>query len=176
MTQGQIPFVQGPAPAVAPAQQFVPPVQQQTQQGGAFQQPSGQQWPAQGSQQVQQPGPFAPTPAGPAGSPGWPQTNAAQTAATTSPSEAPATGRRKRRTQAEIAAAGSGQPAGPQQAPFPHPGQQAQLALLPRLRLPVRQRALVRRLRRDRLRRLPSLNSASAKAKTPTPARRCRAY
>ena len=119
--QGQIPFVQGPAPAVAQAQQFVPNVPQQTQQGGAFQQPSGQQWPAQGSQQVQQPGPFAPTPAGPAGSPGWPQTNAAQTAATTSPSEAPATGRRKRRTAAEIAAANGGAPGGPQQAPFPHP-------------------------------------------------------
>ena len=80
--------------------------------------------PVQAGQQVQLPGPFAPTPAGPAGSPSWPQTNAAQTAATTSPSEAPAGGRRKRRTAAEIAAANGGAPGGPQQAPFPHPGQQ----------------------------------------------------
>ncbi len=113
----------------APAQQFV---QQITQQAP----PQTQQWPVnpqqaftggQGvSQQVQQPGPFAPTPAAAAAGPGWPQTNVAPTAATTSPSEAPATGRRKRRTAAEIAAAGGGQPAGSQQAPFPHPGQQVQ--------------------------------------------------
>jgi hypothetical protein len=92
------------------------------------QQPAQQQWPAQ-TQQVQQSGPFGVTPAPGAGSLGPFQQNPAQTVATTSPSEQPAGGRRKRRTQAEIAAAnGAQQPAGAQQAPFPHPGQQTQQA------------------------------------------------
>jgi hypothetical protein len=122
MTQGQIPFVQGPAPAVAQAQQFVPNVPQQTQQGGAFQQPSGQQRPAQGSQQVQQPGPFANQPNAPAAV--FPSTQPTpQASAVTAPTE-PQQGRRKRRTAAEIAAANGGAPGGPQQAPFPHPGQE----------------------------------------------------
>ena len=125
-SQQQVPFGQGHAQGAGQGQQFVQPAQQLPQTGGAFQPPNGQGWPAQGSQQVQQPGPFVPTPAATAAGPGWPQTNAAPTAATISPSEAPAQ-RRKRRTQAEIAAA-NGQPAGPQQAPFPHPGQQAAAA------------------------------------------------
>lgn len=89
----------------------------------------------QPAQQVQQPGPFVPTPAaGAAPASGqWPQ-NPAPTAATTSPSDpAPAT-RKRRRTAAEMAAATPGapngqvpqQPAAVAQAPFPHPGQAAQ--------------------------------------------------
>ncbi len=99
--------------------------------------PAGQQF-LQSSPTVtgpapQQPGPFVPTPAAAAGSHGWPATNAAPTAATTSPSDQPATGRRRRRTAAEMQAANGAQPAdqaapGPTtatQAPFPHPGQPA---------------------------------------------------
>jgi len=77
-------------------------------------------------QEVQQPGPFAPTPAANAGSPGpWPQ-NPAPTAATTSPSEPAPTGRRRRRTAAEMAqaapqGANGTAPAAAPQAPFPHP-------------------------------------------------------
>ncbi len=75
--------------------------------------------------QVQQPGPFVPTPAPNAASPGFAAPNPAPIAATASPSEPVPTQRRWRRTQAKMQAAGQpqGQPAAPQ-APFPHPGQQ----------------------------------------------------
>jgi hypothetical protein len=82
-------------------------------------------------QQAQQPGPFVPTyPAPNAASPGPAISNGALPAGTTSPSDQPAQ-RRRRRTQAEIAAdnAAAAQPnGGIQQAPFPQPGagQQAQ--------------------------------------------------
>jgi hypothetical protein len=114
-----------PQTSTAPVGHQPTQVQQWAQQN-----PAQQQWPQQGAaQQVQQPVPFGdPSPGQhPAQNAGWPgPTNQpALTAAMTSPSEQPTTGRRKRRTQAEIAAAnGGGQPAGAQQAPFPHPGQQ----------------------------------------------------
>jgi hypothetical protein len=122
--QPQIPFAQTATPA-AP-----------TGTGAGFAtQPatSAANWPPQQTQQVQQPGPFAPTPAAGAGSPGQFQQNAAPTAGTTSPSEQPAPGKRRRRTAAEMQAANGagvvpgvtvGQPGAPQ-APFPHPSQQA---------------------------------------------------
>jgi hypothetical protein len=119
--QGHHPTTQAsPNPGGTP---FAPLMQQTVQNW-----PQGQQAAPQ-TQQVQQPGPFAPTPAQNAANPGWPPQNPAPTAATTSPSD-PAPTRRKRRTQAEIvadkiaAANGAQQPAGAQQAPFPHPGQQ----------------------------------------------------
>jgi len=117
----QHPFGQTPAPGAGQGQQFVPPVQQSAPQG-AFQQPNGQQgWP--GNQQVQQPGFPTGLPSGNVQGAAGPSTVATQQGFVgTAPTEQPA-GRRKRRTQAEIAAA-NGQPAGPQQAPFPHPGQQ----------------------------------------------------
>ncbi len=78
--------------------------------------------------QVQQPGPFAPTVAVGAAAPtGQFQPNPAQPAAMTSPSDPAPTGRRRRRTQAEMQAAqpapgGQPAPAAAPQAPFPHPG------------------------------------------------------
>jgi hypothetical protein len=121
-TQGQIPFGQAPAQGAGQGQQFVQPVQQSAPQG-AFQQPNGQGWP--GNQQVQQPGFPTGLPSGNVQGVAGPLAVATQQGFVgTAPTEQPA-GRRKRRTQAEIAAA-NGQPAGaPQQAPFPHPGQQA---------------------------------------------------
>ncbi len=76
--------------------------------------------------QVQQPGPFVPIPAATVGNPGWPVQTAAPTAATTSPSEQPATGRRRRRTAAEMQAANQFSPSTTPgtvapQASFPHP-------------------------------------------------------
>jgi hypothetical protein len=127
----------GGAPFAAAVQQVAQ--QQFSGQGFAMQHadplqgyvPQGtSQWPQQGAtQQVQQPGPFGePLPVqSPVQNAGWPgPTNQpAPTVATKYPSEQPTTVRRKRRTHAEIAAAnGGGQPAGAQQAPFPHPGQQ----------------------------------------------------
>ena len=78
------------------------------------------------AQQVQQSGPFVPTLAATVGTPGWPAQNSAPTAATTSPSEQPATGRRRRRTAAEMQAANQSSPSTTPgtvapQAPFPHP-------------------------------------------------------
>jgi hypothetical protein len=120
------------APAGWPQQ----PAQQQVLTGFAQQpqpQTTGQFGFAQpqGSPQVQQSGPF-----GSVQTAGWPSTSSgspstssqpATGAATTSPSDQPAGTRRKRRTQAEIAAAnGTQAAAGTQQAPFPHPGQQVQ--------------------------------------------------
>jgi hypothetical protein len=120
-----------------PVQQGQWPQQMQQpapQQGQSPQQPAHNhadqqmpvQWPqGQGGQASV---PFAPPTTSPvtnAGGQGWPGQNAAPTAAPSS--EQPATGRRKRRTQAEIAAANGQQPpAGAPQAPFPHPGQQVQ--------------------------------------------------
>src|SRR6266851_2469718 len=77
-------------------------------------------------QQVQQPGPFVPTPAATVGNPGWPAQSTVPTAAATSPSEQPATGRRRRRTTAEMQAANPSSPAATPgtvapQALFPHP-------------------------------------------------------
>ena len=116
------PHVSQPAlqlPAQPPQQTTQWPPQQTTQ------------WPPQQGQQVQQPGPFGALPAGNAqtsmgfGATG-PVVGTQGTAPNAAPpSEPPATGRRKRRTAAEIAAANDGAPGGPQQAPFPHPGQQA---------------------------------------------------
>ena len=77
--------------------------------------------------QVQQPTPFVPTPAPNAASPGPATSTPAPTVATTSPSE-PAGQRRRRRTQAEMAAAAPQGPNGsaaPVQAPFPHPASPA---------------------------------------------------
>jgi hypothetical protein len=76
--------------------------------------------------QVQQPAPFVPNQ--PAPNAAWPgsQGQPAPTAATTSPSEPVPTGRRRRRTAAEMAQAapqganGTAPTAAPQ-APFPHP-------------------------------------------------------
>jgi len=126
------------APQGQITQQMAPVMQQitpQVQQGATPTQmpPAGQQF-LQSSPTVT--GPFVPTPATAAGNPGWPAQNAAPTAATTSPSEQPATGRRRRRTAAEMQAANGAQPArqaapGPEtapQAPFPHPGAAAQQA------------------------------------------------
>jgi hypothetical protein len=86
-------------------------------------------------QQGQQPGPFAPTPAGGAAVATGPlQQNPAQPAATTSPSEPAPAQRRRRRTAAEMQQAqpgatnGTAAPAPAQtapQAPFPHPGSAA---------------------------------------------------
>ena len=78
--------------------------------------------------QVQQPGPFVPTPAANVAAPGLSAPNPVQPAATTSPSELAPAGRRRRRTAAEMQAANgpapSGQPmpapAAAPQAPFPH--------------------------------------------------------
>lgn len=70
-------------------------------------------------QQVQQPGPFAATPAAAAGAPGFAQPNPAPTAATTSPSEPAKRGRRPKAAQSEQpqAPAHPG-PTGAPQAPF----------------------------------------------------------
>jgi hypothetical protein len=131
-----------PAGAIAaPVTQAAPPVQHAATQQIA---PPAQQWPAQTQQpvqQVQQPGPFAGTPAaGAAPANGqWTQ-NPAPTAATTGPSDPAPAQRRRRRTAAEMQAANGAPPNGqaplvaPQpgtgvggspapQAPFPHPGQ-----------------------------------------------------
>ena len=126
-----------------PQNQFVPPPLPNPAQNynGAGQsalaapQAGNGMFPQQGTQQVQQPGPLFPAhPAPNAASPGPAIMNGALPAATTSPSEQPAQ-RRRRRTQAEIAAdnAAAAQAGGapqaaasPPQAPFPHPGQQAQ--------------------------------------------------
>jgi hypothetical protein len=116
--------------AFAPQQQIPQNTGQFVQQPSTQAQQPSQQWPQQGTtQQVQQPAPFGgtgPMPAHNAPAPGPSTQNAAPFAATTSPSEQLATGRRKRRTQAEITAANGAGPAvsgGAQQAPFPHPGQ-----------------------------------------------------
>ena len=75
--------------------------------------------------QVQQPGPFVPTPAATVGNPGWPAQQVVPTAATTSPSDIASTGRRRRRTAAEMQAVNPASPAATpgtvaSQAPFPH--------------------------------------------------------
>jgi hypothetical protein len=99
-------------PNAAPMQQIAPAVQQA---------------PAQ----VQQPGPFAPTPAaGAAVATGQSPQNPVQPAATASPSEPAPAQRRRRRTAAEMQQANGQAPAGqaPQQAPqapFPNPGNPA---------------------------------------------------
>ena len=129
----------GPAAQFGPAHQNVAPNGGLPNvANGVFPQPGQQAVYAQQvpAQQVQQPGPFVPThPVPNAANHGPAIANGALPAATTSPSEQPAQ-RRRRRTQAEIAAdnaaaaqAGGAAPqaaASPQQAPFPHPGQQAQ--------------------------------------------------
>lgn len=78
-------------------------------------------------QVTSQPAPFVLTPAAAAGAPGWPAPNPAPIAAMTSPSDPAPTGRRRRRTAAEMAAAAPQGPTGaatPPQAPFPHSSQQ----------------------------------------------------
>jgi hypothetical protein len=125
-----------PRPAIAaPAQPAALPNPAQNYNGAgqsalAAPQAGNGMFPQQGTQQVQQPGPFALTPAPNAALLGQQQASLVPPAATTSLSDQPAQ-RRKRRTQAEIAAdnAAAAQPnGGIQQAPFPHPGagQQAQ--------------------------------------------------
>jgi hypothetical protein len=125
--QGTAPLVHVPIQQAQqwPVQQVQHPAQQPVQQTT--------QWPQQQAQQVHQSGPFVaqqPQAAGfavTAAPTGQPAQNAAPNVETRSPSDQPATGRRRRRTAAEMQAAQ--QPAqGPNgtQAPFPHPGQAAQ--------------------------------------------------
>jgi len=135
---GQAPLLSQPNQPVSvmqqPAQQWPGQGQQGTQQQMPVQWPGpqiqatgpSQQFGEQARQQVQQPGPFAEQP-----------TSAAPASSTVSPgmagTEPAPTGRRRRRTAAEMQAANGGapagqatqQPAGAPQAPFPHPGQSA---------------------------------------------------
>lgn len=117
--------------APSPTQQFVQNSSQSPMQQSA---PQQGQWPQQTVQQVQQPDPFLQQtgqftqPAGAAATNQSFSGGSAPFAGTpVQQVDQPATGRRKRRTQAEIAAAnaGNGQQA-PAGAPFPHPGQQGQ--------------------------------------------------